>query len=148
MRVLAVAILATGNGFMFVLMTLGTFKLTVLELASLEGVVGLIMTGSTVLGWSLCRVGNLKGHMRLVAGEADLKVHTIYMGRVTVETVGHHGMTLTVTGRTGYLGMGTLVLLELGHLVGMTGKTRIGQIFVNGDNLGGMRVVMAVEAAL
>ena len=80
MRILTVAILAARYGFMFVLMTLGTFKLTMFELAGLKGVVGVIMAGRTVLGRSFGRVGDLKGHMRPVAGETDLKVHTIYMG--------------------------------------------------------------------
>ena len=51
-------------------------------------------------------------------------------------------MLIAMTGGAANLGMLTFMLLELGHLISMTGQTRLSKVIVNGNYKWGMRVIM------
>ena len=64
------------------------------------------------------------------------------MGGVALGTGWNHAMGGTVAVTAIQRCMFAFILLELGHLVGMTGKTRLGNIFVNGNDERGVGVIM------
>lgn len=59
-----------------------------------------------------------------------------------MHTVRDHLMSIAMTGRAVDLGMLAFMLLELGHLVGMTGQAGLGEVVINRDYQWRMRVVM------
>jgi hypothetical protein len=84
--------------------------------------------------------------MDLMATQAILIGHFRGVRRMTLAAFRHKRMLLAVAFGAGQFGMLALVLLQLGHLLGMAGKAGVGHVFGNADDLWRMWIVVTLQA--
>lgn len=139
---LAVTGNALRNHLMLLLVTGGARECGMFGGVALQLVQNISMTAGAGRGGDFGRIADLEGHMRFVAGQAILLDHFFAVWGMALHTVRDHAMLGTMAGGTAYLGMLAFVLLELGHLVGMAGKTGLGNIGINTDDQGSVGIGM------
>lgn len=86
--------------------------------------------------------------MGLVAGQTVLGGLARHMRGMTMAAIRNKAVFFAMTTTAGHGAMLALVLLQLGHLLRMAGKTRLGDIAGNGDDQWGVRIGVAIETAL
>lgn len=140
--------LAFRDGLMLILVTGGAGKGFMLGRIRVEHLQDIVMTCGTVLGWGLGRIGHLKRHVGLMTVETIRLHHLLAVGGVALHAVWNHAMGLTVTAAAVQAGVLALILLQLGHLIGVTGEAWFRDITFNGNDQRGVGVCMTAQTTL
>lgn len=126
---------------MLFLMTADTGKLTMFGLVLSQNSINSFMAGSAVLGGNIFAIIDHQGHMGFVAFGAALLAHIIRMRHMTV-LAGLYLAVVFMAGGTVKTAVPAGISLELFVLTTMTGKTGIGQAFIQLYIQGDMRIDM------
>lgn len=141
-----VAALTLRDHLVLCLVTGGALELGVLVRAAGQFLEGRVMARRAGAGRDCIRIGHLKGHMGLMTGQAIGLGLTLDMGCMTMDAIRNEFMFFPVAGAAGHGGVLAFLLLELGHLLGVTGETGIGEVAGQADDQRRVRVVMATAA--
>ena len=145
----AMTILTLGNSLVNLGMTESTLKSLVLGVACPQHIKCFLMTGCTVLGSDVVRIGNLQRFMRIMAGQTITLLLTIFVRLMAMLTVRNKSMPFTMTGAALHRGgMLAGILLERGPLIGMTGQAGSCNIIRQRDIQRSMGVAVTSKAVV
>ena len=140
------AVLALGNGLVFILVAEGAGQFRMLCLAGGKEAESLLVTGGTGLVGNGGGVGDGLRHMGLVALLAVGSSHLDGVGLVALHTLRNLPMD-AMAGGTGEKGMLALVVSQLGNLRGVAGQALVGHVAGKGYGERSVRILVAIQAA-
>ena len=126
---ITVAILAFGHGLVFVLMTECAVECSMLRFRRCQKVVGILVAGRAQFIVRILRIGNILGHMGLMALQTVSRHHIGGMGLVALRACRYLAVNVSVTGGAVQSGVFALILPKLLDLRSVARKTGLCQIF-------------------
>jgi hypothetical protein len=125
---ITMAILAFRHGFVFVLMTECAGKCSVFRLRRRQEAVGILVAGCAHFVRCLGSIGNVLGHMRLMALQAVRYRHIRGMGFMALRACRYFSVNFIVTGGAEQGGVFALILSQLFYLRRVAGKAWLRQV--------------------